>query len=53
MNITFRIGGPSGDEALEKRFLEEAAAEGLLALKGHRYNFLFHIKGNLNFHFNI
>ncbi|RXG57356.1 putative phosphoserine aminotransferase [Armadillidium vulgare] len=26
----------SGNEALEKKFLEEAAAEGLLALKGHR-----------------
>ncbi|KAB7499039.1 putative phosphoserine aminotransferase [Armadillidium nasatum] len=36
MNITFRVGGPTGDEALEKKFLEEAAAEGLLALKGHR-----------------
>ncbi|KAL7636042.1 UNVERIFIED_CONTAM: hypothetical protein RMT77_013860 [Armadillidium vulgare] len=36
MNITFRVGGPSGNEALEKKFLEEAASEGLLALKGHR-----------------
>lgn len=32
MNVTFRLA----DEALEKKFIDEAKAEGLLALKGHR-----------------
>lgn len=32
MNVTFRLV----DEALEPRFLEEAAARGLVGLKGHR-----------------
>lgn len=32
MNVCFRLK----DEALEARFIEEAKAEGLLALKGHR-----------------
>lgn len=32
MNLTFRLS----DEALEPRFLEEAGAEGLYALKGHQ-----------------
>ncbi|CAH1252462.1 PSAT1 [Branchiostoma lanceolatum] len=36
MNITFRIGSPSGDETLEKRFLEEAQKHGFVSLKGHR-----------------
>ncbi|MBQ7455641.1 MAG: 3-phosphoserine/phosphohydroxythreonine transaminase [Clostridia bacterium] len=32
MNVTFR----TGDEALDARFVREAAKEGLLSLKGHR-----------------
>ena len=32
MNVCVRLP----DEALEDRFVKEAAAEGLLALKGHR-----------------
>ncbi len=32
MNVCFRLA----DESLEKRFIEEAKAQGLLALKGHR-----------------
>jgi phosphoserine aminotransferase len=32
MNVTFRLP----DEALEKRFVEEAQREGLGGLKGHR-----------------
>jgi phosphoserine aminotransferase len=36
MNIPLRIGSPEGVEALEKKFLDEAAKEGLLSLKGHR-----------------
>lgn len=36
MNVVFRIGGVSGNENLEKKFVEDAAAQGLLALKGHR-----------------
>ncbi|MBN20327.1 MAG: 3-phosphoserine/phosphohydroxythreonine aminotransferase [Bdellovibrionaceae bacterium] len=34
MNIVFRV--KNGDEALEKKFIEEAKAEGLVTLKGHR-----------------
>jgi phosphoserine aminotransferase len=34
MNVTFGLA--SGDEALEKQFIGEAAAEGLDGLKGHR-----------------
>lgn len=37
MNVVFRIQtGQNGDEALEKKFLEEATAAGLSGLKGHR-----------------
>jgi len=35
-NIPIRIGSPEGDEALEKKFLEEATKAGLVQLKGHR-----------------
>lgn len=34
MNVCFRIG--NGDEALEKKFVSEAKAAGLIGLKGHR-----------------
>lgn len=34
MNVPFRIG--NADEALEKRFLSEAEARGMVQLKGHR-----------------
>ena len=34
MNVTWRIKG--GDEALEKKFIEEAKAAGMSSLKGHR-----------------
>jgi phosphoserine aminotransferase len=38
MNVTFRVsaGGRLPDEALEKRFLAEAAEAGMIGLKGHR-----------------
>ncbi|XP_067938538.1 phosphoserine aminotransferase-like [Watersipora subatra] len=36
VNVTFRIGGANGDEALEKKFLEEAANLHMIQLKGHR-----------------
>ncbi|XP_076439002.1 phosphoserine aminotransferase-like [Babylonia areolata] len=36
MNIPVRIGAPGGDEALEKKFLQEAEANRLISLKGHR-----------------
>jgi phosphoserine aminotransferase len=36
MNIVFRIGGQTGDEELEKKFIEEAQQNGLIQLKGHR-----------------
>jgi phosphoserine aminotransferase len=36
MNVPFRIGGPEGDEALEKKFLEETSKKGMIQLKGHR-----------------
>ena len=34
MNITWRI--KNGDEALEKKFIDEAKAAGMSSLKGHR-----------------
>ena len=34
MNVTFRIG--EGDETLEKKFVAEAKAAGLVGVKGHR-----------------
>jgi len=37
MNVSVRIGGADGDEALEKKFLTEAALEGMIHLNGHRY----------------
>ncbi|XP_066959778.1 probable phosphoserine aminotransferase [Macrobrachium rosenbergii] len=36
MNVVFRVGGAKGKEDLEKKFVDSAAAEGLLSLKGHR-----------------
>lgn len=36
MNVSVRIGGADGDEALEKKFLTEAALEGMIHLNGHR-----------------
>jgi phosphoserine aminotransferase len=34
MNVVFRVAG--GDEALEKKFVEQAAAAGLVGTPGHR-----------------
>nr|KAG5694691.1 hypothetical protein BaRGS_010017 [Batillaria attramentaria] len=36
MNVPVRIGAPEGDEAMEKKFLEEAEKNKLISLKGHR-----------------
>ncbi|XP_055618156.1 probable phosphoserine aminotransferase [Toxorhynchites rutilus septentrionalis] len=36
MNVPFRIGGPGGNETLEKEFLKGAEALGMEQLKGHR-----------------
>ncbi|XP_021919839.1 probable phosphoserine aminotransferase isoform X2 [Zootermopsis nevadensis] len=36
MNIPFRIGGPNGNDDLEKEFLSGAQKLGMLQLKGHR-----------------
>uniref|UniRef100_A0A182PWA7 Phosphoserine aminotransferase n=1 Tax=Anopheles epiroticus TaxID=199890 RepID=A0A182PWA7_9DIPT len=36
MNVPFRIGGPNGDEELEKQFLKGAETLGMQQLKGHR-----------------
>lgn len=36
MNVPFRVGLNGGDEALEKKFVAEAAAQGMQGLKGHR-----------------
>ncbi|XP_054157942.1 probable phosphoserine aminotransferase [Oppia nitens] len=36
VNIPFRVGGKSGDTDLEKRFVDEAKAKGMIQLKGHR-----------------
>ena len=37
MNISLRIGGCHGNETLEKKFVAEAAHEGMIHLNGHRY----------------
>ena len=37
MNVTLRVGGPSGDKELEEKFVQEASLRGMLSLKGHRY----------------
>ena len=34
MNVVFRVAG--GDEAIEKKFAKEAAAAGIVGIKGHR-----------------
>lgn len=36
MNVPFRVGGPNGDEALEKLFLKESESMSMYQLKGHR-----------------
>ena len=36
VNACFRIGGQTGDEALEKSFVEEAKKRNIIGIKGHR-----------------
>ncbi|XP_017486328.1 PREDICTED: phosphoserine aminotransferase-like [Rhagoletis zephyria] len=36
VNACFRVGGPSGDEALEKKFFEQAKERRFVGVKGHR-----------------
>lgn len=36
MNIPFRIGSATGDDELEKKFLQKAESVGMIQLKGHR-----------------
>jgi phosphoserine aminotransferase len=36
MNVVFRAGQASGDEAIEKKFTQEAALAGLMGTQGHR-----------------
>lgn len=36
VNVPFRVGGPKGDERVEKKFVEEAKLKGLDGLAGHR-----------------
>lgn len=36
VNLPFRIGSASGDDKLEKEFLTQAEAAGMIQLKGHR-----------------
>jgi len=36
MNVVFRVGGPTGNDALEKEFLKGAEQLGMVQLKGHR-----------------
>uniref|UniRef100_A0A1I7X3R3 phosphoserine transaminase n=1 Tax=Heterorhabditis bacteriophora TaxID=37862 RepID=A0A1I7X3R3_HETBA len=38
MNVCFRIGGESGDDAKEAEFLKGAAERHMISLKGHRIN---------------
>lgn len=36
MNVSIRVGGRNGNEALEKKFISEAAQLGMIHLNGHR-----------------
>lgn len=36
MNVVFRVG-EGGKDDLEAKFISQAASQGLLSLKGHRY----------------
>ena len=36
VTVPFRVGGAAGDAELEKKFLSEAEARGMIQLKGHR-----------------
>lgn len=36
VNVPFRVGGPYGDDVVEKKFVEEAKKSGLHGLGGHR-----------------
>ena len=36
MNAPLRISSPGGDQELEKKLVEEAAAQNMIQLKGHR-----------------
>lgn len=36
MNVPFRVGSATGNDALEQEFLKAAKAEGMIQLKGHR-----------------
>jgi len=36
LTVVFRVGGASGDESLEKKFVTEAGKLGMIQLKGHR-----------------
>jgi len=36
VNVPFRVGGPYGDDVVEKKFVEEAKKNGLHGLSGHR-----------------
>jgi phosphoserine aminotransferase len=37
MNIPFRVGGPTGNSDLEKKFVQGAEKLGMISLPGHRY----------------
>lgn len=36
MNVCFRIGGPSGNDELEEKFLKGSIERNMISLKGHR-----------------
>lgn len=36
LTIPFRVGGPKGNDELEKKFLTQAENHGMIQLKGHR-----------------
>ena len=46
MNAPFRIASPEGDQELEKKFVDEAAAKDMIQLKGHR---LVYLRIEMNF----
>ena len=43
MNVSIRIGGPDGNEQLEKKFVTEAGHQGMIHLNGHRYRLMMYI----------
>lgn len=50
MNVPFRVGGQSGNDDLETKFVKEAEKRSMYQLKGHRYCFIG-CRKNVDFYF--